>query len=161
MNSVLNFVLLLVLFVQLEARNAGKIKQCECDKLMECRKEARKRETPCIDRCKSKLENDNWDKEQGLKCFDQPENTDHHQCMHAIALQTCTNDPNVMINRNGTLPWGHRRHHRRPRAIDDAENAVDSEKHEEENHQHRPREHNRREFHDFMRRYFGKTGRSK
>jgi hypothetical protein len=160
LNSLFGCALLLVLLAYSEAaRDGGKIKQCECDKLMNCRKESRKRETPCIDRCKRKLENDNWDRQQGLKCFDQPENNEHHQCMHAIALQTCANEPNVMINKNETLHWGHKRHHRRPRAINEAENVVDENKNGEEEVQHRPREHNRREFHDFMRTHFGKSGK--
>lgn len=161
---LLSCTVLLLLLALLEARDAGKIKQCQCDELMNCRKEARKRESPCIDTCKRKLNHDNWDREEGLKCFDHSESTEHHQCMHAIALQTCTNESNVMINKNETLHFGPRRqHHRRPRAIDNTENEIEEDKHDdvetEESHQHRPREHNRRAFHAFMRKHFGKSGK--
>lgn len=148
------------------AQNNGQIEQCQCEPLFNCRKEAKEHATPCIEKCRGKLDHKNWNKEEGLKCFDQPENTEHHQCMHEIALETCATEPGVMLNKNETLHFGHRRHHRKPRTIDGNDDELNEEdKHEEvdgqqeEDHQqHRPREHNKRAFYSFMRRHFGKSG---
>jgi hypothetical protein len=170
-SSLLGCTVLIVFLTQLEAaKDSGQIEQCQCDELMNCRKEAKENETPCIEKCRGRLNHKDWNKEQGLKCFDQPENKEHHECMHTIALDTCANEPGIMINKNETLHWGHRRHHhRRSRAINGSENELNDEKHEESDHedeqtparheQHRPREHNRRAFHTFIRKHFGKSGK--
>lgn len=77
-----------VVVLSVEGRDAGQIEQCQCEPLMECRKKAKEHETPCIEKCRRKLNHKNWDKEEGLKCFDQHSDNEHHQCMHKIALET-------------------------------------------------------------------------
>jgi len=101
--------------------------------------------------------------------------------MHEIAMQTCAAEPGTMINRNETMHWGRRRHHRRPRAITDHANDLnEADGHDDEtddhhevddqehlssfshgkHEQHRPREHNKRAFYAFMRRHFGNSGQA-
>ncbi|KAI6229840.1 hypothetical protein M3Y99_01131800 [Aphelenchoides fujianensis] len=150
------------------------LEQCQCDAMAKCREETQKKQQPCIEKCRSKLRNRHWDQEMGQRCFEfQPQN-EHHKCMHEVHLKTCALEPGVMLARNETMPWGRRRHHRRPRdAGEEHENDVNEDEHPHEadeedaeedgrqshpHRQHRAREHNKRAFYAFMRRHFGKSG---
>jgi len=119
------------------ANSRGMIAQCQCEELDSCRAKTRKQFHTCKEKCVSKLQNPDWDADEGRRCFAWKERSKSRQCWEALKKQSCTKDSGVMIPVNATIQFHH--HQNRQQRHRHAIHRDNDEEEEESTPARRPR----------------------
>lgn len=89
MKKYLLLLLSLLLVVTVTAKkHRGPVRQCHCDELEQCQEEKEEELKSCQAKCAKKLDNDDWDKQKGQKCFKPKEDSKTEKCQKKLKEQT-------------------------------------------------------------------------
>lgn len=82
------FLLLPFLVIISAKKSNGQIRQCHCDELEKCKSDNVEQLEGCQTKCIRKLENKDWDSEEGQKCLMMKKETANEICMKKLFNRT-------------------------------------------------------------------------
>uniref|UniRef100_A0A915E0H3 Uncharacterized protein n=1 Tax=Ditylenchus dipsaci TaxID=166011 RepID=A0A915E0H3_9BILA len=133
---------------------SGQIRQCTCTELAECSAKSREKFRPCADKCVDKLTDNDWNEEEGRKCFAHKQSDKKH-CFEGLKNQTCAAEDGTMINKNETFRGFHGRHNHKK-----GKGSHEMEDHPAHPHSpHHGGKHHRNGFFSFIKKNFGESGK--